>query len=99
MKNWTDIILEAMGEFEYENPGVLGELKLKNEDNIEDHPKWRDASAVVVEPDAYLGRHNDIKDMDLFYDKCDTEGMAFIKGVVQNPLWNHIIDTVEITGY
>tara|TARA_R110001592_G_scaffold163916_1_gene397909 strand:- start:798 stop:1091 length:294 start_codon:yes stop_codon:yes gene_type:complete len=96
---WNQLVMEAMGNFEYKNPGALEELKLENEDNIENHPKWRDAAAVVVEPDAYLGRRDGIKDMDVFYDKCDTEGMAFIKGVVQNPLWNHIIDTVEITGY
>ena len=99
MNSYTEIILEAMGDFEYKNPDALGELKLKNEDNIENHPKWRDAAAVIVEPDAYLGRRDGIKDMDLFYDKCDTEGMGFIKGVIQNSQWNHIIDIVEITGY
>ena len=31
MKGWTDIILEAMGDFEYKNPGALEELKLENE--------------------------------------------------------------------
>ena len=93
---WNQLVMEAMGNFESNNPGILEELQGITEETAWDHPKFSDASAVIVEPNAYLCR--DVE-MEFFYNKCENEGMQFIKGVVQNPLWNHIIDTVELTGY
>jgi hypothetical protein len=93
---WTQIVMEAMSEFECKNPGALEELQSITEDNAWDHEKFRDAAAVIVEPDAYLCRE---EDMELFYEKSENEGSGFIKGVVQNQLWNHVIDTVDKTGY
>jgi hypothetical protein len=95
---WNQIIMEAMSEFEYKNPGVLEDLQSVTPDNAWDHPKFGVAASVVVEPDNILQRNCD-DDLELFHAKCENEGMGFIKGVVQNDLWNHIIETVDKTGY
>ena len=94
---WNQLIMEAMGEFESKNPGVLELLQTVNADNAWDTEKYGEAAMVLVEPNAYLCRHDE--DLELFYNKCESEGMGFIKGVVQNDLWNHVIDLVNETGY
>ena len=77
---WTQIIMEAMSEFEYKNPGVLEDLQSVTEDNAWDHPKFGEAASVIVEPDNILQRDCD-DDLELFHEKQENEGMGFIKGV------------------
>jgi len=95
---WAQILMEAMSEFEYKNPGVLEDLQSVTPCIAWDHPKFAEAAMAVVEPDATLIRDCG-DDLEFFHAKCENEGMGFIKGVVQNDLWNHIIETVNKTGY
>jgi len=97
---WNQLLMEAMGEFESKNPGVLELLQTINAETAWDTHGFSDAAAAIVEPDAYLCRQDvDHESLEIFHEKCEKEGMNFIKGIVQNDLWNHVIDIVEETGY
>lgn len=104
--NYIDILLEAMSDFDRNYPGALEKIKEKfpTSDDIDEEldisESFRNACKVLVEPDAYLGRHID---MSYYYEKCENEGFDFVIGAIDcydnSEAWHHIIKLVNEYGY
>jgi hypothetical protein len=100
---WNQILIEAISEFTYKNPGALDKLQSITPDEAWSGPHadiYRDAAMVIVEPEAYLGR-SDIN-LEDYHNMCDNS-MDFIKGAIgcvdDSDKWNKVIDLVSETGY
>lgn len=103
---WNQILFEAIGDYNYKNPGALDkvvDLDPEKEWSKEEWELYNEAACVLVEPNAYIGRHDADEEMEYYYNQCDRNGFGFIKGqidpVENSERWKKVCDLVEQMGY
>lgn len=119
MKHSLDSILSnAMSDFCHQNPGALQKIKdgfpTSADIDYEGENKklvelYNAAASVIVEPEVWMDIVNEkerekIREIsDEYYEKCENDGMSWIKGMIAHwedfELWCHVIDLVEENGY
>ena len=102
---WNQILFEAIGDYNYKNPGQLDKvvnLDPEKEWSEEEWKLYNEAACVIVEPNAYIGRYAD-EEMEYYYNQCDQNGFGFVKGqidpVENSENWKKVCDLVEAMGY
>ena len=103
---WNQILFEAIGDYNYKNPGQLDKvvnLDPEKEWSEEEWKLYNEAACVLVEPNAYIGRYNADEEMEYYYNQCDQNGFGFVKGqidpVENSENWKKVCDLVEAMGY
>ena len=103
---WNQILFEAIGDYNYKNPGKLNEVVKLNPEQDWSEEEWElynEAAQVLVEPNAYIGRYNADEEMEYYYNQCDQNGFGFVKGqidpVENSENWKKVCDLVEVMGY
>ena len=103
---WNQILFEAIGDYNYKNPGQLNEVVKLNPEQDWSEAEWElynEAACVLVEPNAYIGRYDADEEMEYYYNQCDQNGFGFVKGqidpVENSENWRKVCDLVEAMGY
>ena len=103
---WNQILFEAIGDYNYKNPGQLDKvvnLDPEKEWSEEEWKLYNEAACVLVEPNAYIGRYDADEEMEYYYNQCDRNGFGFVKGqidpVENSENWKKVCDLVEAMGY
>ena len=103
---WNQILFEAIGDYNYKNPGQLDKvvnLDPEKEWSEEEWKLYNEAACVLVEPNAYIGRYDADEEMEYYYNQCDQNGFGFVKGqidqVENSERWKKVCDLVEEMGY
>ena len=103
---WNQILFEAIGDYNYKNPGQLEKvvnLDTEKEWSEEEWKLYNEAACVLVEPNAYIGRYDADEEMEYYYNQCDQNGFGFVKGqidqVEDSERWRKVCDLVEQMGY
>ena len=103
---WNQILFEAIGEYNWKNPGKLDKVVNLNPTEEWSDEEWKlynEAACVIVEPNTYIGRYDADEEMEYYYNKCDRNGFGFVKGqidqVENSERWKKVCDLVEQMGY
>lgn len=103
---WNQILFEAIGDYNWKNPGQLDKVVNLDPEKEWSEAEWKlynEAACVLVEPNAYIGRYDADEEMEYYYNQCDQNGFGFVKGqidpVENSEEWKKVCDLVEQMGY
>jgi len=103
---WNQILFEAIGDYNYKNPGQLDKVVNLDPEKEWSEAEWKlynEAACVLVEPNAYIARYDADEEMEYYYNQCDQNGFGFVKGqidpVENSKEWKKVCDLVEAMGY
>jgi hypothetical protein len=103
---WNQILFEAIGEYNYKNPGKLNQVANLNPNEEWSEAEWglyNEAACVIVEPNAYIARYHEDEEMEYYYNESEKNGFGFVKGqldqVEDSENWRKVCDLVEEMGY